>query len=63
MSEIKNNCLMRIFEHHNSVVNNRYSCDIDAFTNWVMIDGNFDENYIEVPSYQTKSGSPVILDW
>ena len=63
MQQINKSDLKRIFEQHNNIVNDRYTCDLDALNDWVMMDGNFDENYIEIPGYQTKSGSPVILDW
>ena len=62
-SNLNANDIERIFEQYNNSVKDAYKTEREMFIDWVEQNANFDECYIEIPSNETKSGNPVILDW
>ena len=60
---MKKELLELLLTKHNSTVKDEYVCGLDKFEDWLLTDGNFEENYIEIPSYQMKSGTAAWLDW
>ena len=57
---MKNIVITDLMEEHNRKVKRDYVCeDQEAFFNWLV--SHRDEDYIEIPGNETKSGHPEIL--
>jgi hypothetical protein len=59
--------MARLFENYNNAVKEEYKTTSELFAEWVASNGTenteTEEYYIEIPSNETVSGNPVILDW
>ena len=55
--------LKRLHEIHNDSVKKKYQCSFEQFWDWIAMDANQEEKYIEIPRHQTLSGHAEILDW
>mgnify|MGYP001822997715 CR=1 FL=1 len=55
--------LDELLEQYNRRVKDVYECtDKDAFFNWIAMEANEAEQYIEISSHLTRSGHAEIID-
>ena len=53
--------MSELLDKHNRIVKPDYQChDVKAFRSWVLNRDN--DDYIEIPSNETISGAPYILE-
>ena len=55
--------MTRLFDLHSIKVKENYKTTFSLFTDWVRMNANENENYLEIPSNETISGHAEILDW
>ena len=59
--------MKRLHNNYINAVKEPYQCSLKMFAIWLdhMGHENHDtkECYVEIPSFETVSGNPVILDW
>lgn len=53
----------RLFKQHNQLVKTMYKCTYDSFLTWFENYADENEQYIEIPGNECKSGHAEILDW
>jgi len=53
-----------LLEQHNKLVVSKWRInDMSTFKHWLISFGDWDNNYVEIPSHETLSGHAEILDW
>lgn len=63
MKGLNNEEINRLYESHNNKVKSKYQTTLYLFEDWLYLNGDEDECYIEIPENETKSGHAEILDW
>jgi phosphoserine aminotransferase len=52
-----------LLAQHNAVVKPEYEANLAHLIEWLDSAANFEEEYVEIASNETRSGHAVILDW